>query len=359
IVADWAHRGMLIPLDELAGAGEMVELEEWLFPAARKLGEHDGRLFALCNGLDIRALYYNQTLLAEHGLSAPRTLAELDRIAETIAPPDQTDHARFGYLPDSRRLWAWGVVFGGDFYDEPSGAATLTDPAIGRALEWMGGYRRRYGGKTIANFRQGDQALPGAAFPLLPTGSASPHGRYAVIMDGQWRVRDIAEASRQRLADGLPVAEYGVCPLPPPADGDANAGWVNGNFFLCLRGCRNPAGAWEFMKFWSGFPATSGDAAKTCADGGWIPVSQRVVDEPAFQDFLAARPLFRQFVELAASPNQEPIPIVPGAAFFDRAVRDAGGDAMQSDNQSPRQILERANSRVNEHLTRRTQGGRP
>ena len=24
---------------------------------------------------------------------------------------------RFGYLPDPRRLWAWGIVFGGSFFD--------------------------------------------------------------------------------------------------------------------------------------------------------------------------------------------------------------------------------------------------
>ena len=57
IVADWALRGVLMPIDELASDAERDELRRELFPAARKLGEYDGRLYALCNGLDVRAMY--------------------------------------------------------------------------------------------------------------------------------------------------------------------------------------------------------------------------------------------------------------------------------------------------------------
>ncbi|MBM3525393.1 MAG: extracellular solute-binding protein, partial [Alphaproteobacteria bacterium] len=224
IVADWAHRGALMLLDELAPPDEIEELEQWLFPAAREIGSYSSRMYALCNGLDIRALYYNADVLQQHGLAPPTIVAQLDHAARTIAPPGDKTLTRYGYLPDPRRLWSWGIVFGGEFYNPSSGKVTAASPPVVAALDWMASYSRDYGADRVARFRKGDQALPGAAFPLL-------EGRYAMLMDGQWRVSEIAavqEAARQR---GEAVPQYGVVPLPAPPDGRENAGWVNGNFF--------------------------------------------------------------------------------------------------------------------------------
>ena len=273
IVADWAHRGALVPLDELASAEEIANLDEWLFPSARRLGSYQGRMYALCNGLDIRALYYNETLLAEHGLKPPRTIDELDTIAKSLSPPDQTDRReRFGYLPDPRRLWAWGIVFGGEFYDEDAGEITADSEPVIRALEWMASYSDRYGPHMVQSFRTGDQALSGASFPLLNS------RRYAVIMDGQWRVRDVRAYVKAERDQGRTPDRIGVTPLPAPNGGRTNAGWVNGNFFVVPRGSRCPRGAWEFMKFWSGFSGNEPEAARgLCCwwmdsrfAGGWL-----------------------------------------------------------------------------------------
>ncbi|MDP6058675.1 MAG: extracellular solute-binding protein, partial [Pirellulaceae bacterium] len=56
IMADWASRGALMPLDEVTSPDEVERLRAWLVPAARQLGSYDDRMYALCNGLDIRAL---------------------------------------------------------------------------------------------------------------------------------------------------------------------------------------------------------------------------------------------------------------------------------------------------------------
>ncbi len=322
IMADWASRGALMPLDEVASPGEVQRLREWLVPAARQLGTYDDRMYALCNGLDIRALYYNKTVLDQFHLAPPTTLAELDQIAvATTTFDDAGKPQRFGYLPDPRRLWAWGTVFGGDFYDEATARVTADSEPIVRALDWMTSFRRRYGPASVAAFRQGDQSLPGKSFPLLA-------GRYTMVMDGQWRVRDIVAAQEEQRRRGEPVTEYGVCPLPAPAGGRQRAGWVNGNFFVVPRGARNQDGAWQFMKFWSGFDGFESEAAETCRAGGWIPVSAHVVRQPRFQSYLAAQPLFARFVELAESPDQIPTPVVPGAPFFQRTINEAASKAM-------------------------------
>ncbi len=330
VVADWAHRGVLTPLDEIANKADIAELEEWLYPAARELGTYEGRLYALCNGLDIRALYCNQTLLDEHGLSLPESTEDLDRIAETIAPADgTTNRKRMGYLPDPRRIWAWAIVFGGGFADldskDPQAMVTAEHDKNVAALEWMASYSERYGPSELAAFRSGEQALTGSRFPLLAD------RRYAVVMDGQWRVRDIAAAADEDSD------QFAVVPLPPPPGGLENAGWVNGNFFVVPRQARQKQGAWEFMKFWTGFQAGEARAAEACAEGGWIPASKNVVEHDAYQQAIKKWPLLETFVELAESTNQKPVPSLPVASLYYQEVIDAaqsvmyrGADAQES-----------------------------
>jgi multiple sugar transport system substrate-binding protein len=344
IVADWASRGALTPLEELCGAAEAARLEQWLFPAARAIGLYNHKLYALCNGLDIRALYYDQAALEEIGLAPPQTLAELDAIAERIASAGSSQPIeRYGFLPDPRRIWAWGVVFGGRFYNPTTDQITADSDPILAAADWMADYGRRYGYAEVTRFRKGDQALPGAAFPLLQK-------RYAVVMDGQWRVAEIAAAVAAANARGEPAPRIGVVPLPPPPGGLKNAGWVNGNFFVVPRGARNSAGTWEFMKFWSGFDGHADDAAAACAAGGWVPAAQEVVERPAFQSYLERNPMFRLFVELSASPNELPTPAIPGAQFFQDEISRAAEDALAG-RLPARAAIQNATQRVRARLT--------
>ncbi len=343
IVADWAHRGAIVPLDELATREEYARLTSWLFPAAREIGAYQGRLYALCNGLDVRALYYNADVLQEFRLEPPRTIDELTHAALAIAPPEEPPpRERYGYLPDPRRIWSWGIVFGGRFYDPVSGQVTADSEPIVAALDWMASFSRLYGADQVARFRKGDQALPGAAFPLL-------EGRYAMIMDGQWRVAEIAAVQAAARRRGEPVPRFGVVPLPTPPGGRENAGWVNGNFFIVPRGAKNPRGAWAFMKFWSGVGGHEAEAARACAAGGWIPASQTVVEHPAFQDYLKRYPMFATFVTLAASPNQAATPRVEGAQFFQDEVIRAAEDALYKLT-PPHEALRRAARRVQARL---------
>ena len=226
-----------------------------------------------------------------------------------------------GYLPDPRRLWAWGQVFGGRFANlqaaAPQEMITADSPEIIAALDWMAGYTRRYGPSEVAAFRSGEQALTGASFPLLAD------RRYAVVMDGQWRVRDIiaAQAAAEQL--GETFDEFVVTPLPSPAGGKKDAGWVNGNYFVVPQQARNKAGAWAFMKFWVGLAGNASMAAQVCADGGWLPAGPEIVNQPAYQQALEQRPLLREFVRLAASPDQVPVPALPVASIYYQQVVQA------------------------------------
>jgi len=344
VIGDWARRDTLMAIDDIIDQDELDDLHSWLLPAARDLGSYDGRLFGVANGLDVRAMYYNQTLLEEHGFQPPRTIDELDDIAKALGPQDSSTRAdRFGFLPNPKLLWSWGIVFGGSFFDEKSKTVTVADKGIVAALRWMAGYGRRYG-QAAVSFRAANQSLPGKVFPLTA-------GRYAMIVGGQWRIRDIRDSQQAQAERGQPVTAYGVTALPSLPGGRANAGWINGNLFLVPNNSSNPAGAWEFMKFWIGFGQHEDRAAQTCIAGGWIPVSQHVVETRIFQDFLNEEPLMRTFVELAASPNQRPRPNVPGAPLIDRELKTAAGIAMyHRGNREVKEVLEEAERRIRQFV---------
>ena len=353
VLSDWGKRGVIHAIDEIAPTGEAAKVREWMLESAERLSVYDDRLFGVCNGLDIRALYYNKTSLDQHGLSPPETIEDLDKIAFEIAPPGSIPLERAGYIPDSRRLWAWGYVFGADFYDQESGSAIANEPAVQLALNWMKKYADSYGADNLVAFRKGDQSLPGKTFPLLPITDEDMVGRYTMIMDGQWRVRNLLAFQKRRAEQGLPCPEFGVCSLPIPAGPSSrkNAGWVNGNFFVVPNGAKNSQGAWEFAKFWIGYTKPN-EAAKTCASGGWIPVSRSVTQSSEFKDYLQQNPLFAKFVELAESPNQFPVPPVVGAALFRRTVEGAAYEAMTHPDRDVGEILQQANREIQAHLER-------
>ena len=316
VVAQWAARGLVTPLRELvAKPTEYNDLLAWLTPAARRIGTYDDTLIALCNALDIRAMFYRTAAL--RGGPVPTTIPEFDALAKRRS----TDPRTMPYLPDDRRLWAWAIAFGGGFANA-AGKLTVAGERNVAALEWMASYTRFHGLNAVQAFRSTNREA-GAGSMLLA-------GRYEIMMDGQWRVAELDRA-------GL---DYEVGPLPVPSGGREEAGWVNGNFFLVPRAAANPSGAWAFMRFWSGF-GHEDEAARTAAAGGWIPASSQVYRRPVFQEFLDRHPNFRQFVTLAGSENQVPTPAVPAQQFLFDRVNRATEEALGL-SRPPREALEAA-----------------
>ena len=344
VVAQWAARGVLTPLRELTTSdSEYAELQAWLSPAAKRIGTWDNELYALCNAIDIRAMLYRGDIAGQR--PPPASIEQFNRLAMVeSSSPD-----RIRYVPDDRRLWAWGIAFGGSFYNEQTQTVTANDPRIVAALEWMTSFTKFHGVEAIRAFRSINREA-GAGSMLLD-------GRYGLMMDGQWRVPEL-DAALARTSSQPPsspgtgpasLTSYTVGPLPAPPGGRSRAGWVNGNFFVVPRNCNCPEGAWEFMKFWSGFGGNEDEAAITAASGGWIPASPRVIARPAFQAYLTEHPRFATFVELASSPNQFPTPATPVQAWFYERVNLAAEQALTL-QKSPQQSLDEATREIQQRL---------
>lgn len=338
IIPDWAHRGVIVPIDSMLPPDERKELLEWLYPIARKIGTYDGKLYGLCTAIDIRAIMFNAEHLRAAGgdpSKLPETLDEFTALCHRLSRFDEGGELEgVGYLPNPKRLWMWAPVFGGRFFDRESGRVTSNEPAVVRALEWMSSYSSRYGVETIAAFRSGDDQILGFDFPFS-------HERYSMILAGQWRVHDMHEFS--------PEMEYGVGALPPPKGGRSKAGWANGNFFVVPKNSRNAEGALAFMKYWSGFGSREGSAAEICKMGGWIPASPRVAADPTFRKYCTEFPGFARFVELASSKNLITTPSVPVQAFFYDRINQAADEAMHL-KLTPQEALDRATEEIQARL---------
>lgn len=350
IVADWAYRGIIERFDDFVSGEELAKVTNHLLPSARRLGQFDNGNYAIANGLDIRALLYNKTHLEENNLTVPQTIEQFNDVCNSISPPGKESREFYAYLPDARRLWTWGYVFGGRFVDPASNEANFDD-GVYDALDWMQGFTDSYGEDNIAAFRTGDQSLPGKTFPLLPTNDDAMVGRYVFVLAGQWNTRDVNEFQLARKQKNITFPEFGVCPLPYPSGGRAKGGWVNGNVFVVPKNAGNKKGAWEFVKFWIG-STNPDEAAKTCAQGGWIPTHRQVIESATFQDHLDEHPLFAEFVELAKSENQFAYPMIPGAPFYVRTLNASVESVLGDSEREPRAELDSAEKKIQQHLHR-------
>jgi multiple sugar transport system substrate-binding protein len=353
VVADWYELGLLSSVDEIAGVEEAEEISEQLFPAARQLSSYSGKLVGICNGLDVRALYFNRSFLEQQGWAVPKTLEELDQLNEQVGKLGLSQ-PRFAFLPAPRRALFFVNLFGGSVWDFSAGRPQLDSPAAVASLAWLQDYSRRYGVGDVAAYRQSDQSLPGKVFPLLPQADDQQVGRYLFSLDGQWRVRDLQAFRKQRSARGLSSPEFDVIPLPPPSSAQVKnaaepGGWVNGNVFVFPRGGRNSSGAIAFAKFWIGL-SNSQTAAEIAIAGGWIPVTPAVVFEAKYRAALAADPIFRQFVQLASSPQLQPTPVVRGAGYLQRLLESTAERVASDPSLSPEQELKAANQQLEDYL---------
>ncbi len=90
---------MIHAMDEIADPAEVQQIESWLMESAHRLSVIDDRMFGVCNGLDIRALYYNQTALDSKNLSPPQSIAELNEIAFAFTPASNTEPTTYLWFP--------------------------------------------------------------------------------------------------------------------------------------------------------------------------------------------------------------------------------------------------------------------
>ena len=80
-VASMARAGQLLALDDYA---QKDGWNERILPVFIELGKYDGKLFALPKTYETLGIFYNTNLFQKHGWEAPKTIAELETLADAM-----------------------------------------------------------------------------------------------------------------------------------------------------------------------------------------------------------------------------------------------------------------------------------
>lgn len=338
----WGAEGLLQPLDRFMTAEEKQRFLTEAYPVVRKSGWYKGSLYGITMGFDLFVCYYRADHFREAGLDPdqfPKTLEELAAVGAKLNRFGQSrEITRLGFLPQTFSHYV--ASFGGSFYNEQTHQVTLNTPQNLRALEFLVETRKRLGLQEVIRFQSGLAGDSGASWPFIS-------GTYSIAMDGEWRVEQM-----RRYA---PHLEYRTVPLPPPDGGKSLASFADINYLLIPRGARQPDGAWEFIKFWTGLDNPE-RAAEFFPWYGWMPLFPKSAKAPAYEKWLQTVPTYRTFLQVAESENIVTIPPTPYQIYLRDRIERADDLAMRG-TLTPRRALEQLEADIAQERDRRRKLG--
>ncbi|MCW5941175.1 MAG: ABC transporter substrate-binding protein [Fimbriimonadaceae bacterium] len=339
-VPNMAANGFLTDLGTLMTPDEKKRFFEESYPSIRETGMFRGKCYGITIGADLMALYVNAQHLREAGYDPdkfPKTLEELEEMGMKLNKYDGKGNlTRLGFLLND--LVYVAHYFGGGFEMDEHGEVRLNTPENLRALKAIVRHRKAVGFDNVVRFQAGLNDIEGAA------SWAFMHGDLSVTYDGQWRVEELRKFK--------PEMEYRVYPIPPPREGGTPlGGQVGGNYMIVPISAKQKAGAWEFLKFWTGL--NDPDRAATFYNlGGWLPYSPAVANSPTFQRWLRTNPQFQAFLDILASPNCKAPPPIANLQFLTDQIYRAEDRAVRG-VMTPEQSLAELESKYREELAKR------
>jgi multiple sugar transport system substrate-binding protein len=341
VIPTWAEGGMLSPFEELMSPEERAQFEREAYPVVKRIGRYKGKTYGIPIGVNVRLVFYLPKAFREAGISEfPKTWEEMIAASEKLTKRDAKGNiTQLGFMPGP---WSdTSALFGGGFYDFQKDRLTLDRPENLRCLESLVALRKRDGYEDVQRFQSGlNTASFAGGWPFIA-------GAYAATVDGQWRVEQIA-----KYAPGL---EYATAPVPAPRDGTPGAGVANGNFMLVPHSAKQKAGAWDFIKFWSGLSEPE-RAAAFYVEGGWLPLSDRVANAPIYQEYIRKHPQFKTFVDAVRSPDLRAQPPVAYQVFVNDTLTKVEDLALRGQI-TPSTAVQRLSSSVAREIARRKELG--
>lgn len=331
-LAQWASRGALTPLDELAER-DGIRKEDY-FEATWEESTYEGRLYCIPLNTDTRALFYNKRLFREAGLDPerpPRTWRELEEYADRLTRYDEKGRIQTaGFISTFMggsygQTWFYTYLWlnGGEALDEGNTRVLFNDERGVEALEFMVHMFHKYGAEKLIAFVQTGGVRENNPFLA---------GRVAMVIETSPFVSIIEKWA--------PDLEYGVADLPYPEDG-RKCTWSGGFGLAIPRGCRHPELAWEFVKL----ACTYEGQMVIGRIGRQMPALKRAAFDPYFDDF----PHWRFFANQMAYTRFRPV-TPAGALMWDEMARAV--DAALLGSATPKEALDRAAARVQEELDR-------
>lgn len=249
----------------------------------------DDTYYSLPFSKSTRVLFYNQTLLEENGLEAPKTWDELQEVAKTVTKDGVVGMG----FENSYEAEFQGILkqMGGTYMDEATGEPEFASKEGQEAMGMISGMID----EGIARTAGEDEYM------------SNPFGRgdVAMYIGSSAGIPHVGGA----MEDGI---EWSTAPIPT-LDGEAATTFA-GNDIVIFNQSEDveQKAAWEFIKYLTSPEVTS----EWSMLSGYLPIRQSALDTEEYQKFLEENPAYKAGTEQF------------DAGFF--IARVPGGDAVRN-----------------------------
>jgi raffinose/stachyose/melibiose transport system substrate-binding protein len=227
-VAPMAQSGQLMPLDDYAAK---YKWDNRILPVFLKMGEYNGKIYALPKTYETVGLFYNKTLFAQKNWQPPKTLDELEAVADAMLKDGITPFAAGN--ADWRGANEWFVtlalnsVAGPDNLNkalrgEMPWTAEPFVKSIDRLNSW---WQKGYFGKNYFSVTSSEQAA-----------DAMASGKAGMMPTGTWQFQNVDTYGKKA---GSEAGFVGF----PSASGDPVFPLGIGSTFSIATKAKNPDGA--------------------------------------------------------------------------------------------------------------------
>jgi multiple sugar transport system substrate-binding protein len=327
-----------------ARRGVMQDIQKWAKTAGIK-GEdqqpwcweevfRDGKLWGLPYSTDTRMVYVNKAHLQKAGipLAVPKTLDDFDKIMRQLTIGRPGSYERIGFVPwdgwNNWRLYGWGWIFGGDWYDAKANRVTMDQPKNIAALEWEIARANELGGYDGVQAFRAAQPKTGT-MDMLKSGTLSAAINSTSQLIGMFAAKDL---------------DWIVWPIPPAQGVSRTHTWSGGFANVLPTGVKNPDASFTLANYLSD---EEFQKVQNKTGQGRLPTIKKAAQDPHWS---TVDPRIKQFLEQLPFSHIRP-PIVQIAIMNRELDGSEGAETLALKGaKNARNALQDANQRVNDAI---------
>lgn len=284
-VAEYMRSGVVLPLDALAKdathgltSEELADIPE-PYLKGNRYPQFGGQLLSFPFTKSNLVLYYNRTLLAKAGFSAPpQTWSEFEKQCAAITA--LLGKPAFAFSSDASTLDGMIYSFGGEILDEDGKHSRFDQPATVKTFELL---QRMAKARTLVE-ASGDDTASMFGSQLCAFTLNTSAGRVSM-----------EETVKSRFDWDLAII--------PHAEGVEPVTVMYGPSVCLFKGTPEAdAAAWKFIKYWVSPKVTARWARET----GYLPVRKSAVQLPEMAEFYRKNPRAQHVYEVLERAKGEP-----------------------------------------------------
>jgi multiple sugar transport system substrate-binding protein len=169
----------------------------------RDVTQPDDTISGIPTFVDPFVFFYRKDLFEQKGLKPPKTMADVEEIAQKLHdPPRLYGFVARGLKNANATPWAWVIYSHGGEYLTKEGKSALTTSHWVKAMDWYAGTLRRFGPPGVVNFN------------WYECSSAFMQGQVAMYYDGVNFANQFEDPAKSKIAGKV---GYAVLPAGPVA----------------------------------------------------------------------------------------------------------------------------------------------